>query len=342
MDAWNPTLLLPALVDHLDAGVFVVDRDHNVVLWNKFMINHTHKGAEIVIGKSLFESFPELPRKWLEKKLSSVAALKNYAFTSWEQRPWLFQFSHNRPITGGIDYMRQNCVFMPMSHHGGDAVEFISVIIFDVTDTAIYQRQLSDALIKLEESSITDGLTRIFNRRHLSERLATEFSRVSRVNGVFSLIMFDLDHFKKINDHYGHLGGDEVLREVARRVKPLLRAQDIFGRYGGEEFCIALPDANLESCAAVAERIRAQICAEPVPFGEHRITMSASLGITCFEPNLPNFEAMLQAADDALYEAKHRGRNQVCSKADITAAGSCQTQSEDQSSPDISPSIPSS
>ena len=314
MDAWNPTLLLPALVDHLEAGVFVVDQQHKIMLWNRFMANHTRKNQEEVIGKSLFETFPELPQKWLEKKLNSVAALKNYAFTSWEQRPWLFQFAHNRPITGGIDFMRQNCVFMPMSHAGGDNVEFISVIIFDVTDTAIYQRQLADALSKLEESSITDGLTKIYNRRHLSERLAGEFARVSRANGMFSLIMFDLDHFKKINDTYGHLGGDEVLREVARRVKPLLRAQDIFGRYGGEEFCIALPDTDLEGCAVVAERIRAQICAELVPFGDLKVAMSASLGITRFETGLPNFETMLQAADEALYEAKRGGRNQVCSK----------------------------
>lgn len=314
MDSWNPALQLPVLVDQLDAGIFVVDRQHNVVLWNRFMANHTRKNPEEVVGKSLFACFPELPQKWLEKKLSSVVALRNFAFTSWEQRPWLFQFSHNRPITGGIDYMRQNCVFTPMSNPGGDTVEFISVIIFDVTDTAIYQRQLSDALSKLEESSITDGLTKIYNRRHLSERLAGEFSRVARANGIFSLIMFDLDHFKKINDTYGHLGGDEVLREVARRVKPLLRGQDIFGRYGGEEFCIALPDTDIEGCAIVAERIRSHICAEPVLFGEVKIPMSASLGITCFSPQAPNFETILQTADEALYEAKHGGRNQVCRK----------------------------
>ncbi|TAK90993.1 MAG: diguanylate cyclase [Burkholderiaceae bacterium] len=314
MTAWNPAVHLPELVDFFDAGVFIVDLEHRVVLWNKFMAQKTGRSAAEVIGKPLFELFPDLPQKWLEKKLDSVATLKNYSFTSWEQRPWLFQFSHNRPMTGGIDYMRQNCVFVPLKGPGSEEVEFVSVTIFDATDNAIYQTQLAEALKTLEESSITDGLTKIFNRRHLTERMNGEFSRAVRGKTGLALIMFDLDHFKKINDTYGHLGGDEVLKEVAKRVKDLLRTQDVFGRYGGEEFCILLPDTNLEGGVIVADRIRSAICAEPMQFGNQQIPVSASLGVTIYVHGMPGHETMVQLADEALYECKRNGRNCVSSK----------------------------
>ncbi len=314
MTVWNPALHLPELVDYFDAGVFIVDLEYRVVLWNKFMAHKTGKTAEEAVGQPLFELFPDLPQKWLEKKLGSVAALKNYSFTSWEQRPWLFQLAHNRPMTGGIDYMRQNCVFVPLKSPGSDEVEFISVTIFDATDTAIYQTQLADALKTLEESSITDGLTRIYNRRHLTERMNGEFSRALRGKTGLALIMFDLDHFKNINDTYGHLGGDEVLKEVAQRVKTLLRAQDVFGRYGGEEFCILLPDTNLEGGMIVAERIREKICATPVKFGDQTIPMAASLGVTIYVHGMAGHEVMIQLADEALYDCKRNGRNCVSSK----------------------------
>ena len=97
--------LLEFIVERLEAGVFVVDRNYRVVLWNRFMAMHSQRSAEEVVGRNLFECFPELPQKWLARKIESVFILKNYAFTSWEQRPFLFRFNHNRPITGGIDAM---------------------------------------------------------------------------------------------------------------------------------------------------------------------------------------------------------------------------------------------
>src|SRR5664279_332880 len=108
-----PTDLLGFIVERIEVGIFAVDRDYRVVLWNRFMATRSQRSAAEVIGRSLFESFPELPQKWLERKIDSVFVLKNYAFTSWEQRPFLFRFHHNRPITGGVDAMRQNCTFLP-------------------------------------------------------------------------------------------------------------------------------------------------------------------------------------------------------------------------------------
>ena len=140
--------LLSFIVDRVEVGIFALDRELRVVLWNKFMATHSGMHADQVVGRQLFECFPELPRKWLEKKLQNVFLLKNYAFTSWEQRPYLLKFPHNRPITGGVDYMRQNCTFLPV--RSGDEVENVCITVFDYTDTALYQQQLKQTISALE------------------------------------------------------------------------------------------------------------------------------------------------------------------------------------------------
>ena len=303
--------LAPAVIDNIEAGVFIVDKSFNIVLWNAYLQKHSGRLEGTLVGRNLFEAFPELPEKWLQKKLQSVLLLKNFAFTSWEQRPWLFRFSHNRPITGGIDCMRQNCVFTPLKHPDTGLVEYVSVTIFDVTDTAIYQQQLTEALAKLEESNVTDGLTSLYNRRYLQQRFQTEFGRAQRHGNALTLILFDLDHFKRVNDTYGHLAGDDVLRTVAQVIKSLVRAEDMAARYGGEEFAVLLPDTGLSGAMTLAERIRAQIAATPVTSGEHIIDVRTSLGVAEWTPDMQNYEQLINSADQALYEAKHNGRNQV-------------------------------
>jgi signal transduction histidine kinase len=141
--------LLNFVVDRLEVGICAVDADMRIVLWNRFMATHSGKPAETVEGRNLFECFPELPRKWLEKKIRNVFVLKNYAFTSWEQRPYLFRFHHNRPITGGIDAMQQSCTFLPAKGLT-ETVEHVCITIFDYTDTALYQQQLMTAIEELE------------------------------------------------------------------------------------------------------------------------------------------------------------------------------------------------
>ncbi len=137
--------LLEFIVERIEIGVFALDRQFRIQLWNRFMALHSQRPAEELIGKNIFECFPELPRKWLERKIESVFVLKNYAFTSWEQRPYLFRFQHNRPVTGGIDAMRQNCTLFPQKNDAGE-VELVCVSLHDFTDTAIYQSQLNELI----------------------------------------------------------------------------------------------------------------------------------------------------------------------------------------------------
>ena len=149
MPAFHSRELLEFLVDRIEIGVFVVDKDYRVVLWNRFMALHSQHAAETVVGKSLFEAFPELPQKWLARKIDSVFVLGNYAFTSWEQRPFLFRFNHNRPITGGVDAMRQNCTLIPQKNDHGD-VELVWITLSDFTDTAMYQTRVNDLIDQLK------------------------------------------------------------------------------------------------------------------------------------------------------------------------------------------------
>lgn len=146
--------LLEFLVDRIEIGVFVVDKDYRIVLWNRFMALHSKRTADEIVGNSLFDSFPELPQKWLARKIDSVFVLGNYAFTSWEQRPFLFSFNHNRPITGGVDAMRQNCTLIPQKNDSGD-VDLVCITLADFTDTAMYQNRLNELIdqLKMEKAA---------------------------------------------------------------------------------------------------------------------------------------------------------------------------------------------
>lgn len=311
MDDFQPTQeLLEFIVDRINVGVFILDESMNVQFWNKFMASNSGKNPPDVVGKNLFDVFPQLPQRWLSRKVKSVFMLKNFAFTSWEQRPYLFQFSHNRPVTGGMEHMSQDLTLMPVKDASGE-VTAVCICLFDVTDVAIYQTMHKAAMNKLEMVSRVDGLTQLYNRSHWQSRLNEEFSRAARYESPLTLIMFDLDHFKSVNDTYGHLGGDAVLVTVARIVRESVRENDIPGRYGGEEFGVILANTDEEGAIVVAERIRSTIESTPVPFEEGEINASASLGVATYQPGVDDAEELIANADAALYYCKEHGRNQV-------------------------------
>jgi two-component system, NtrC family, sensor kinase len=177
MDYTTPPRLLDFVVDRLEVGIFAVDTEMKVVLWNHFMAMHSGHEPAKVLGRNLFECFPELPRVWLEKKIRNVFLLKNYAFTSWEQRPYLFHFQHNRPVTGGVDAMQQSCTFLPVKGPS-ETVEHVCVSLYDFTDTAIFHGQLSHAIAdlqqeKAEQRRLIEKLEEAQNQLLQSEKLAS-------------------------------------------------------------------------------------------------------------------------------------------------------------------------
>lgn len=157
----------------------------------------------------------------------------------------------------------------------------------------------------------TDGLTGLYNRRHFDEQLARIVSDSLAHGSPASLIVADVDHFKRVNDTYGHEAGDAVLKAVARVFLDCLRAEDVCARYGGEEIAILLPETSVERAQEVAERVRKAIAAKPVQHGERTIKVTASFGVAGYPESTALRDALFPAADRALYEAKDGGRNQV-------------------------------
>ncbi len=156
-----------------------------------------------------------------------------------------------------------------------------------------------------------DGLTQVYNRRYFNEALEREFNRSKRYERALSLIAFDIDHFKKCNDTYGHLAGDNLLRLLCTAVKARLRREDIFARTGGEEFGILLPEIDLEGARITAEKVRKIVEATPLRYEEELIPATVSLGIALLGAEDATPEALYRRADERLYEAKQTGRNRV-------------------------------
>jgi len=161
---------------------------------------------------------------------------------------------------------------------------------------------------KLGKMAYTDSLTQIYNRLHFAHFLDAEIDKVKRYGGCFSIIFFDLDHFKDVNDNYGHMVGDDVLEKITEIVSKANRSADIFARYGGEEFIILAPETNISGACIHAERLRRDIEEYDFPVAGH---ITSSFGVAEFDAEKDDVESILERADKALYMAKEFGRNRV-------------------------------
>jgi diguanylate cyclase (GGDEF)-like protein len=164
---------------------------------------------------------------------------------------------------------------------------------------------------ELERLANTDSLTGIWNRRYLFMIAEQEIKRIQRYNLAFSLLLIDVDHFKKINDNYGHNIGDEVIIFMTKIVTSNLRHADCFGRFGGEEFVVLLPETNMDEAIVVAERIRENISNQSITFEDQQISITISIGVSSYDVGDKSIDSIIQRADQALYQAKNQGRNRV-------------------------------
>ena len=301
---------LLTIVQSIDVGVVVLDREFHVEVWNSFMENRSGRTPEEVLHKSFFELFPEVEQDWFRHKVESVATLGTPAFTIWEQRPYLVRFKNYQPITGQEDFMYQNTTILPLQATNS-RIEHVCLIIYDVTDVAVNKHQLQSANQQLKHLSRTDRLTGLNNRGHWEEELRREYSRHRRYGSTAALVIFDIDHFKKINDTYGHPAGDKVIQFVADVVREAIRETDIAGRYGGEEFVVLLPDVDKVSARLFAERLRQLVEALVVEADGQEIRFTISLGVADLSQTSQDHQQLIEWADRALYQSKHGGRNQV-------------------------------
>ncbi|MEO6601308.1 MAG: GGDEF domain-containing protein [Polyangiaceae bacterium] len=191
----------------------------------------------------------------------------------------------------------------------GDVVQFGPTAVFRYTVTDESQESL---LQQLYDASVTDALTGAHNREHFDTQLRSEVSFARRHKADVSLAFFDVDHFKKVNDTYGHQGGDAVLMSLANAIRGMIRNEDVFARYGGEEFALILRGIDLAGASTVGERLRERVEAMRVNFEGRVLTVTVSVGCASFaelEEKTP--EALVSTADKRLYAGKHAGRNRV-------------------------------
>lgn len=298
------------MLESVEVGLVVLDLDYRVEVWNGFMESHSAMTGSSIHGKVLFDVFPDIPKNWLTRKVEAVAMLNTRTFTSWEQRPYLFRFRNTRPITGTQAFMFQNLTISPLAGSDG-SVQKICLMVYDVTDIATSRLALEKANAQLEKLSMTDRLTGLMNRGTWENLIDAEFERNRRYGNSVTLVMFDIDHFKPVNDTHGHLAGDEVIKFTANVLMENLRQSDYAGRYGGEEFGIILPETDAPGALTICERIRQAIANSTVNTSGADIRYTVSIGIAPLTDNPENYMQWLKQADEALYAAKKNGRNKV-------------------------------
>jgi diguanylate cyclase (GGDEF)-like protein len=195
-------------------------------------------------------------------------------------------------------------------------VENLRVPDFEKFSIVIGQFALEMRKIKLyqivEKLSMIDGLTNLLLRRNFTEALEKELERIKSYNLKLASLMIDVDHFKKLNDKYGHLAGDRVLVKIAQVIKDNTRRIDLASRYGGEEFAVALPETDREGAIIVAERIREQVEKEEFEIDSQKVKTTVSIGLSFFPDNTEDLTELIDLSDKALYKAKETGRNKVC------------------------------
>ena len=299
------------ILDTMDSGLIVLDRQYNVCVWNSFMQSYSGVLSQDIIGQCLFDRFEELPRAWLETKLKTSADLETRSFSSWENRPYLFKFTNFSPVSNSCAFMYQDIVITPLRSLSGE-ISHIAIQINDVSETARNRIYLKETNQHLSEISRKDGLTGLFNRAYWEQSLKEEFTQIKVSDGSCSLVIFDIDHFKLVNDTYGHPVGDEVIRRTSSLLRKTARSSDICGRFGGEEFTVLLPNTNQAQASYFAERLRKRVEQEAVKVEDFIINYTISIGVCEYKPHFASHTQWLKSADSALYRAKENGRNQSC------------------------------
>ena len=291
---------LTQIFDTVNIGLVVLDRDVKITYWNRWMAMHSGLPSDQILGEPLFDFFPHLNTNNFNKNCKTVLSFGNFAFFSQKLHNFLFPFKPDSSFGYRFELMQQSCTMGPI-RSADNTISGLFMIIQDVTELATYEQ-------KLVEMNTKDMLTGIYNRRFLDTRLKEERDRHHRYSRSLSLMMIDIDFFKKVNDTYGHQCGDHILKAVAEKAASIIRKTDLLARYGGEEFCCLLPETDAAAAEAVAENLRMQIEEMVSSFEGNQVSVTISLGISGINGD-DTPESLLKRADEALYEAKHTGRN---------------------------------
>jgi diguanylate cyclase (GGDEF)-like protein/PAS domain S-box-containing protein len=302
MEAEISNLIMNQVFNASNDGIWAIDRNYRVIRVNKKLLDLLHRPAEEVIGSKCHDLFPEAchgPEKCPMERIINgepiVEQERTFTFGSGKSIPFMMTYT-------------------PLS--GLDQITIGLVETFaDITERKRAEEVLQFANRELERLATEDSLTKLSNRRRFDEYMEVEWRRQARAHNQISLIMSDVDFFKKFNDQYGHQAGDSCLRSVADAIrKKVGRPGDLIARYGGEEFAIVMPETDITGARRVAENIRQELTKKRIPHSQSSVApyVTISCGIASAFPRKDTKPQMLvERADQGLYRAKHQGRNRV-------------------------------
>jgi diguanylate cyclase (GGDEF)-like protein/PAS domain S-box-containing protein/putative nucleotidyltransferase with HDIG domain len=286
---------LGAMISGMDEGVVFADADGVIVEVNAFFCRFVKKPREAILGTRIEDCHSGTTPDRLRGLIEQFRA-----------NPGSGPFVIQRPLGQAEVMLRMQPIYRDGRYDG------VLLNVVDVTELVRARQAVEAANARLQELATTDDLTGLWNRRHFFGVFKQEFQRVRRHGRDLALAMFDLDHFKTVNDTYGHAFGDRVLVEVARAILGEVRETDVAVRYGGEEFIVLMPSTSSEEAVSAVERIRKRVAERYISDGKHSVQVTLSAGVSAAEASGTSTpEALLRLADEALYAAKHAGRDCV-------------------------------
>jgi diguanylate cyclase (GGDEF)-like protein/PAS domain S-box-containing protein len=294
------------LIEHMSDGILVLDVRRRIVDINPAMENFIEEKISFYMGKDAFAVF----HPWMEKTDLFLEGRESRTELKVPKDPSRYLDLRVTPIYDQRQLLNGHLmVFRDVTErkHVEKRLRYVN----DRLQTQLIEIGLLQS--KLREQAIRDPLTDLFNRRYLEETLDRELARATREDYSVCVIMIDLDHFKRVNDTYGHEAGDKVLKTLALTLSEQCRRGDFACRYGGEEFVIVMPNITTDIAYERAENIRRYLNSMSVPYGPNNLTITISMGIACYPVNGGTRESILHAADQAMYGAKEAGRDHILS-----------------------------
>jgi len=314
-----------SIIDSISTGICVISEEFNILVWNRIIEEFTGISGKDIFGKKMSDIFPQFSEESIKLRLDMVLS---------GGAPIVFSSLLNRNL------FRQNLEEETDKYYEVIATSFqlengnksLLFTVKDVSELNIqilkFRKMRDKALQEVEKRKAvelellavnkqlsllagTDPLTGLYNRRYIEEKLNHEIDRVKRHIGKFSVILTDIDHFKRFNDTYGHDCGDYVLKEISSLMKKNLRVLDTLSRWGGEEFLIVLPETTKEQAKTVAEKLRNTIFEKELNYENQQMKVTMTFGISENNVSDGEIESIIKRADNALYEGKELGRNCV-------------------------------
>lgn len=287
--------LCSQIVARADDAIIAIDRNHDIVLFNAGAEKIFGYGVDEVMGERLDMLLPERFHIQHDMMVQEFGMSPGATKPADERSHQIFGRRKN-----GEEFIASAAIFALGS---GDE-KFFATILRDVS----HNRKTEEELLRL---AATDPLTGTFNRREFTAIAEREALRSSRYHHTLSILMLDLDHFKRLNDTYGHAAGDKALQRFTMICANALRNVDVFGRWGGEEFVALLPETDIQGATIIAERLRKLTSDNVLTFNDHKISFTVSIGIAEFKDGEVTIDQALSRADSAVYDAKKAGRDRI-------------------------------